>query len=61
MGLVGSHAPRPCDAANDPDHVFGGEGCRQEQLYQSTVSPVIHLAMEGYNGLVFAYGESGAA
>jgi kinesin family protein 11 len=37
------------------DNVFD-ESIPQAQIYEETVSPIVHNILEGYNGTVFAYG-----
>jgi centromeric protein E len=39
------------------DHVYGPETTNQD-LYEGTVQPLIHKAVEGFNGTVFAYGQT---
>lgn len=40
------------------DHVFD-ENCDQATLYSSTAAPIVTAVLAGYNGTVFAYGQTG--
>eukprot|EP01116_Phalansterium_solitarium_P004861 TRINITY_DN1604_c0_g1_i3.p1 TRINITY_DN1604_c0_g1~~TRINITY_DN1604_c0_g1_i3.p1 ORF type:complete len:359 (-),score=67.23 TRINITY_DN1604_c0_g1_i3:152-1228(-) len=35
------------------------ENCTQMQVYQETAYPIVQAAIEGYNGTIFAYGQTG--
>ena len=35
-------------------------GCAQKEIYDETAAPIVDAAMEGYNGTIFAYGQTGA-
>ena len=39
------------------DYVFG-PGAIQKQIYESTALPIVEAVMEGFNGTVFAYGQT---
>ena len=41
------------------DYVFGMNS-RQESIYESCAFSLVENALEGYNGTVFAYGQTGA-
>jgi len=41
------------------DRVFG-QGCTQEEVYHDVASETVANVMEGYNGTIFAYGQTGA-
>ena len=41
------------------DAVFDEE-CSQRQLYDVCAAPVVQSVLEGYNGTIFAYGQTGA-
>lgn len=41
------------------DHVFDGES-KQEDVYESTAFSLVESVAEGYNGTIFAYGQTGA-
>ncbi|SPQ93996.1 Kinesin-like protein [Plasmodiophora brassicae] len=64
MGQIVVHKP---DEAPDPsergrvwtyDIVFGSSDT-QEQIYKDTASPIVDSVMEGYNGTIFAFGQTG--
>ena len=40
------------------DAVFD-ETCTQEGIYKETCAPIVECVLEGYNGTVFAYGQTG--
>ena len=40
------------------DHVFGDTN-NQMDVYQECASPIIQSVLEGYNGTLFAYGQTG--
>ena len=40
------------------DRVFGEE-CSQSEIYSSAVQPVVLSSLEGYNGCIIAYGQTG--
>ena len=40
------------------DHTFGVDST-QKQVYQDVAHPIIENVLEGYNGTIFAYGQSG--
>eukprot|EP01050_Picozoa_sp_SAG11_P008092 SAG11_NODE_696_length_7693_cov_9.962339_10_plen_146_part_00 len=40
------------------DAVFD-ETCTQDGVYQATCAPIVECVLEGYNGTVFAYGQTG--
>ena len=41
------------------DNVYGANTI-QKNLYDETAAPIVDAAMEGYNGTIFAYGQTGA-
>ena len=52
------------DRRQDPksftfDNVYGANTI-QKNLYDETAAPIVDAAMEGYNGTIFAYGQTGA-
>jgi len=42
------------------DFVFGRDST-QEEIYNDCVSPLVSAALEGYNGTILAYGQTGYA
>jgi hypothetical protein len=36
------------------------EGIKQKQVFQTSVFSIVDAALEGYNGTIFAYGQTGA-
>ena len=40
------------------DHTYG-DGAQQEEIYNETASPIVANVLEGYNGTIFAYGQTG--
>ncbi|PIK48750.1 Kinesin-II 85 kDa subunit [Apostichopus japonicus] len=40
------------------DTVFA-PGCKQTDVYNQTARPIVEAVMEGYNGTIFAYGQTG--
>ena len=40
------------------DSVFS-EKCEQKTIYDVCASPVVQSVLEGYNGTIFAYGQTG--
>lgn len=49
---------------NEPPKVFTfdctyGEDSKQEQVYSDTGYPIVESVIEGYNGTIFAYGQTG--
>ena len=54
----------PASARGDPPKTFTfdavyGPDTVQANLYQATVNPVVESVLEGYNGTIFAYGQTG--
>ncbi|RYG95063.1 hypothetical protein EON65_56515 [archaeon] len=41
------------------DDIFQEQTC-QGQVFQASTSSIVDAALEGYNGTVFAYGQTGA-
>ena len=41
------------------DNVYG-EGAEQKTIYDETAAPIVEAALQGYNGTIFAYGQTGA-
>ena len=41
------------------DNVNGG-GAEQKTIYDETAAPIVEAALQGYNGTIFAYGQTGA-
>lgn len=37
-----------------------GPGCTQREIYDKTASPIVDSVLEGFNGTIFAYGQTGA-
>jgi kinesin family protein 3/17 len=61
-GAVTLHNPK-ADAAEPPkaftfDAVFPAE-CTQREVYDKAARPIVASALEGYNGTIFAYGQTG--
>jgi hypothetical protein len=55
--------PRPESAKDLPktftfDSVFG-DAATQAQVYNTTARPIVESVLKGYNGTVFAYGQTG--
>ena len=42
------------------DHVFGGGGVPEEDLYNNCVEPLVQGLFKGYNATTFAYGQTGS-
>lgn len=42
------------------DHVFATDA-EQEAVYETSARPVVEAVLQGYNGTVFAYGQTGCA
>ena len=40
------------------DSTFGPD-CKQESVFEDTALPIIESVLEGYNGTIFAYGQTG--
>ena len=62
-GLITVRNPKN-DSSDAPksftfDAVFG-KSCTQRAIYDSCAAPIVKSALEGYNGTVFAYGQTGA-
>jgi kinesin family protein 3/17 len=34
-------------------------GCHQERVFKQAALPIIESVLEGYNGTIFAYGQTG--
>ena len=52
------------NGGNDPPRVFTFDGCFDEkvdqlELFDETANPIIDNVFEGYNGTIFAYGQTG--
>lgn len=48
----------------DKDRVFSFDmtfepGCEQERVFKQAALPIIESVLEGYNGTIFAYGQTG--
>ena len=41
------------------DHVFGDQST-QVQVYNTVCAPVVNSCLEGYNGTIFCFGQTGA-
>jgi hypothetical protein len=41
------------------DNVYGDQS-EQKTIYDETAAPIVEAAMQGYNGTIFAYGQTGA-
>jgi kinesin family protein 3/17 len=41
------------------DNVYG-DTSEQKTIYDETAAPIVEAAMQGYNGTIFAYGQTGA-
>ena len=41
------------------DNVFG-EKSNQEDIFKQVAKPIVDQCLEGYNGAIFAYGQTGA-
>lgn len=39
------------------DHIFDSK-CRNAEIYQTVVHPVVDAAINGFNGTIFAYGQT---
>ena len=51
-------------SANHPPKIFTFDGCFDEKvdqlgLFEETANPIIDNVFEGYNGTIFAYGQTG--
>jgi kinesin family protein 3/17 len=62
-GLITVRNPKS-DSSEPPksftfDAVFSST-CTQRQIYDTCAAPIVKSALEGYNGTVFAYGQTGA-
>lgn len=54
----------PKGDASEPPKVFTFDstyqpGCHQEEIYNQTAYPIVESVLEGYNGTIFAYGQTG--
>ena len=64
-GVIEIKNPNTEDGSIEPskhftfDAVFSGD-CSQKHLYDVCAAPVVQAVLEGYNGTVFAYGQTGA-
>ncbi|CAI8038460.1 Kinesin-like protein KIN-7I [Geodia barretti] len=47
----------PGNAGFEFDHVFG-EASTTDQIYRTITRPIVHSVMQGFNGTVFAYGQT---
>jgi centromeric protein E len=47
----------PGNAGFEFDHVFG-ETSTTDQIYRTITKPIVHSVMQGFNGTVFAYGQT---
>jgi hypothetical protein len=61
-GAVALQNPK-ADAGEPPksftfDNVFD-ERCTQREIYEKAARPIVASVMEGYNGTIFAYGQTG--
>ena len=41
------------------DHIFSVDSC-QEDIFSTVGKPIVEKVAEGYNGTIFAYGQTGA-
>jgi hypothetical protein len=41
------------------DEVLTMDSSKQEPIYRETASPIVEFVLEGYNGTIFAYGQTG--
>ena len=37
-----------------------GDKCTQRGIYDTCAAPIVNAAMEGFNGTIFMYGQTGA-
>lgn len=56
--------PNPAKAHGNPirDFTFDstfGPTCKQSSVFDDTALPIIESVLEGYNGTIFAYGQTG--
>merc|ERR1719271_297446 len=61
MGMVAVSAP---GASGEPPKTFTFDSVfppntEQERIYKATAMPICDSVMEGYNGTIFAYGQTG--
>ena len=61
MGMVAVSAP---GASGEPPKTFTFDSVfppntAQERIYKATAAPICDSVMEGYNGTIFAYGQTG--
>lgn len=59
---VDNPTPEKNHAGASKDFTFDatfGPTCRQEQVFEETALPIIESVLEGYNGTIFAYGQTG--
>ncbi|KAF6003978.1 hypothetical protein F1559_004585 [Cyanidiococcus yangmingshanensis] len=54
---TGAGGATTCPAAFCFDHVFGKESTNEE-VYRQVARPLVESALQGYNGTVFAYGQT---
>lgn len=52
------------DKASDPPRTFTfdtvfGQNCKQVDIYNEVARPIVECVLEGYNGTIFAYGQTG--
>ena len=55
----------PASSSSDPPKIFTfdsvfGPSSSQKQIYDVCASPIVQSVLEGYNGSIFAYGQTGA-
>ena len=63
IGLV--ELKNPKSEATDPPKQFTfdaayDQGSKQKDLYEETFAPLVNSVLEGFNGTIFAYGQTGA-
>ena len=63
LGLV--EIKNPKSEATDPPKQFTfdaayNQGSKQKDLYEETFAPLVNSVLEGFNGTIFAYGQTGA-
>lgn len=59
MNLTNPNAP-----SNEPPKIFTfdtvfGPDCKQVDVYNTCARPIVESVLEGYNGTIFAYGQTG--
>ena len=51
---------RELDSKNFNFDFVGGETCDQAVIFNSIAKPITESCLQGYNGTIFAYGQTGA-